>query len=714
MSADDLQARLDQMKAGESLKLDPPRAEFKGPLVIHRAVVIDGQGATIWAAQGPVVSVQTGGVVLRDVNVEVTSRETNLAGEAACALVVAPNQAITLHNVSVRGNVLGLKREEGQWACPRSLALGSLPANAPHEMKMVLSVPVACTIDSEIDGLHVNPRQVQGDNVEVVLRLDPLPAGTRIRGLLKLKTAALIRQINVSGSVVAAANAPSSSTPLWKPDGARQSAAPAPASSTASVPMAPTMSQPIMPQPTTSVPVGTSILVVSQLGDAQFRGIGEAIQHAGSGTRILVRPGIYKESLVLDKRIELVGDGPVSEVVIEAPDSNALRFQAEIAKVRGLTLRTAPGRSGRDRYAVRVLHGQLILEDCDITSDSLACLAVHGPTATPVIRRCKIHHGASVGVLVFDRAEAEFEDCDIFENGLAGLEIRQGGNPTLRGCRIHGGKHVGVLVHTTGRGSFHECDISGNAMANVEIRQGGNPNLRRCKIYDGQSPGVRIHDQGQGTLEDCEIYANTRAGVEVASGGAPVLRRCSIRAGKQSGVLVTKNGQGTFDACDIAGNHLSGVEVRQGSQPALKQCKVHDNQQAGVLVGEKGGGTFEECAITGNGWAGVAIVGEGCPTLRMCKVQDNKLAGIAWRRGSGTVEKCEIAGNALSGVAITEGAHPVVRGCSITGNGDVGVWVHEKGGGAVEDCDLTNNTAGEILLASGAPVRLNRNKLDSN
>ena len=35
MSAINLQDRLDQLGDGETLKLDPPRNEFKGPLVLY-------------------------------------------------------------------------------------------------------------------------------------------------------------------------------------------------------------------------------------------------------------------------------------------------------------------------------------------------------------------------------------------------------------------------------------------------------------------------------------------------------------------------------------------------------------------------------------------------------------------------------------------------------------------------------------------------------
>ena len=44
-----------------------------------------------------------------------------------------------------------------------------------------------------------------------------------------------------------------------------------------------------------------------------------------------------------------------------------------------------------------------------------------------------------------------FEKCDIFENKLAGIEIKGGANPTIVDCIIRDGTTGGVYVHTYGK-----------------------------------------------------------------------------------------------------------------------------------------------------------------------------------------------------------------------------------------------------------------------
>jgi TIR domain len=74
-----------------------------------------------------------------------------------------------------------------------------------------------------------------------------------------------------------------------------------------------------------------------------FTTISAAIAAAQPGDRILVRPGLYREGLVVDKPLEILGDGPVAEIEVEARDASVLAFRAGIGRVANLTLRQVGG-----------------------------------------------------------------------------------------------------------------------------------------------------------------------------------------------------------------------------------------------------------------------------------------------------------------------------------------------------------------------------------
>jgi len=85
------------------------------------------------------------------------------------------------------------------------------------------------------------------------------------------------------------------------------------------------------------------IRVVDPMHRGDHLTITEAIEAANPGDRILVRPGLYQEGLVIDKPLEIIGNGDPGEVVVEARDKDALLFKTTMGRVTNLTLRQMGG-----------------------------------------------------------------------------------------------------------------------------------------------------------------------------------------------------------------------------------------------------------------------------------------------------------------------------------------------------------------------------------
>jgi F-box protein 11 len=244
--------------------------------------------------------------------------------------------------------------------------------------------------------------------------------------------------------------------------------------------------------------------VVDAYERGNFATVSAAIEAAKPGDRILVRPGLYEEGLVVDKPLEILGDGPVSDIEIRARDTNVLRFQANIGRVANLTLRQAGGKG--EWYGVHITQGRLDLEGCDISSRSLACVAIRNG-ADPRLRRNKIHDGKRSGVFVLDGGLGTLEDNDITSN-LSGVSVKSDGNPTLRRNQIHDNKQSGVLVQEGGLGTLEDNDITSNTVSGVSVKSDGNPTVRANRINRNGRTAVWIRDGGRGTLEDNDLTGN--------------------------------------------------------------------------------------------------------------------------------------------------------------------------------------------------------------
>jgi len=263
--------------------------------------------------------------------------------------------------------------------------------------------------------------------------------------------------------------------------------------------------------------------VVDQMHRGDHLTITEAIEAANPGDRILVRPGLYIGGLVIDKPgLEIIGDGNLVDVVVQAAGMDALLFKTTRGRVTNLTLRQM---GGGDWFGVDIAQGQLELEECNITSHGLACVAIHSG-ADPRLRRNRIYNSkGESGVYVYESGQGALEDNEIFGN-IVGVMITTGGNPTLRRNRIYDSKgESGVYVYENGQGVLEDNEIFGNAYAGVEISDGGNPILRRNRINENSHYAVLVYDRGGGTIEDNDLRGNAKGAWNVSSDSEPNLRR---------------------------------------------------------------------------------------------------------------------------------------------------------------------------------------------
>jgi serine/threonine protein kinase len=409
-------------------------------------------------------------------------------------------------------------------------------------------------------------------------------------------------------------------------------------------------------------------LVVAQSGSADCRTIGEALRRVGARGRIAVRPGTYREHLLLNKPVKIVGEGAVADIVVESNEAPCLIFKGD-AVVRGLSLigKMPADDKQQQASAVLVTEGKPTIENCRVTSSG-AGIAVSGIMAAPTIRGTEIHGCGAEGIIVCDDAQCMIDKCDVWGNKESGLAIAKGGNPTVR----------------------------------------------HCTIRDGKAGGILVTDGGLGLIEDCEIFGNRRTNVSVKRYSQPVVRRCKICNSRESaGVTVSEGCAGRFEECDISRNRATGVLIRKGANPTLRRCRIHDQaDQGGLLVLSKGRGVVEECDIFGNKLAGVTIRSGGNPMVRHCRIHDSRAdSGIsAYEGGLGTIEDCEIFGNKLAGVEIKQAGNPTIRRCCIQHNGFYAVNVHDRGQGMLLDCELSGNMYGTANIQGNCPVRKGGNK----
>ncbi|MBI4749099.1 MAG: protein kinase [Acidobacteria bacterium] len=216
------------------------------------------------------------------------------------------------------------------------------------------------------------------------------------------------------------------------------------------------------PEPPPSLPPAGAALTVAADGSGAFKRINDALAKARAGERIVVKPGTYRETILLDKAVELTAEGSPDQTIIESTSGPVLVVQVEKAKVQGFTLNGKAGQNNGGASTVEIKQGRVILDNCRISSDSLVCVAIYGSETTPILQNCTVSNGKASGVGAWDGAQGMIINCDISSNRWAGVVVTKGSRLTIKDSRINQNGLQGIKVDGGGSATVEKCDLTKN------------------------------------------------------------------------------------------------------------------------------------------------------------------------------------------------------------------------------------------------------------
>ncbi len=139
-----------------------PAGEYEGPVVISKPMTLRGSSATVWAKHGSVIVVDSQGVSLDGLRVEIT--EGALSEPAITA-----RYPVYVRDVEVLGTVSGFGVEDGECGIPRAIQLGELSPVEENSFRMTVDIPAPAKIICAASGVRFEPQQLPAGRSEVRL-----------------------------------------------------------------------------------------------------------------------------------------------------------------------------------------------------------------------------------------------------------------------------------------------------------------------------------------------------------------------------------------------------------------------------------------------------------------------------------------------------------------------------------------------------------------
>ncbi len=441
----------------------------------------------------------------------------------------------------------------------------------------------------------------------------------------------------------------------------------------------------VMSASAVAVLLHAATLTVDLNGGADYTDIQSAIDAAGDGGTVLVKPGEYVISAPINfNRLHDPNNPaspPVKDLVVRSEGG------AEVTTIKIGGVRFESGEKSDS-----------VLEGFRFAGNGVSCSG-----SSPTLTNCTISGSFSGGgVACWNNSCPRLIYCTISGNwaieGGGGISCGEKSFPSLINCTISGNLSGYAGWHGESGATIRNCIVWGNkgpwispgtldithSCIEGEAVMPGEGNMNSDPLFCGWSADHRlVNDQRE--LE----AALGEFSLELAS-GSPCIG----------------NGLGGTDmgsrprGCDKQGSLSVKINLAAGTY-ALPLCNLTHRvslQGAGArgtiiqgnVVGLRTGAILSQLTVTGGG--GISVDGES-PEIEDCIISDNGL-GVYCFSGAPVLENCTITRNSNAGIWCRAGAAPIIRDCTISQNLGSGVVCVEPGTSpSLIRCTISANSA---------------------
>lgn len=309
-------------------------------------------------------------------------------------------------------------------------------------------------------------------------------------------------------------------------------------------------------------------LVVTPDGSGDFVSVSEAVDAARHGDTVLVRPGVYRESVEVTKAIEIRGDGERDEIMFEvASDGPAFRLRGVDARIGNLSFVSLPWEDNDERRPVIWVDGG-------------------APTIEDLVAHADVPEE-----FVFVRLYATDQGTVLRGNESSGIiRANRGARALIKGNTLVGETPAGITVERDDT----ELRVEGNTLNFVDAHQ-GSVELVGNDIYGGTDVGLAVEGGGSlGTIEygRCGIVGSDA--LVMTSGQIHDTETAVCRAPSIVGGEIYRNGVGVWSDLGF------GPESQDIPVTTVTGAVIRDND-IGVRTAPYSKIVLEDVELCGNG-----------------------------------------------------------------------------------------------------------------
>jgi hypothetical protein len=262
--------------------------------------------------------------------------------------------------------------------------------------------------------------------------------------------------------------------------------------------------------------------------------VNEACRKANPGDYIIIKEGIYHESLMINKTLTIMGTCSPDRVVI-THDQDVIRLCMDHVvgsiNIAHVTISQTKSRTDQMDCCINIsgkTSASVFIEDCVINGGNGAAIVCNQQDGDITIRSSRISASTGCGIMFsLSSASVSIDDCEVFGHQEQGVVFDKCTSAiiTVTDSHVYNNQSHGLLIKDT----------------NSDISIQGN------EIYENGNGIMIISDTANVMIDKNQIKDHVEQGV-IVQGNAIVVIQNNVATGNQLGNFMLT------DTCEIVGN----------------------------------------------------------------------------------------------------------------------------------------------------------------
>lgn len=413
-----------------------------------------------------------------------------------------------------------------------------------------------------------------------------------------------------------------------------------------------------------------------------YTSIQDAVDAASAGDTVRVHNGIYYEQIVVNKQLNIIGNGSGS-IVSGGKIDTIMRIEADNCLISRLNF-TEKG----DFIEYLPIGGLKILSNYN------------------TIRDCFFFNNNNFGLYLSGSSINLIENCSFVNNHVNGLYLICSNGNTIKNCTTSGHWYDGIYVSSSCNNTILDSMVyySGNGITFLNC---SNSIIENCVCFQNQG-GIVLALCSNFTINNCVAYenldnyyfSNSHHNI-ISKSKAYAANSFSYYYNSGTGMNFDRSNNNTVFQCMIENNSYTGIELYISDENNISDCTVSNNRNLGISLGGADKNLIQDCSLLSDS----DLIGLGDSSENIIEnVHLTSMNGFGCQideSNDNSIRNSTFNGNSTKGVSLLDS-----NSVEIVNNEfyNCGVLMNEGGYGALGGYNISEN------LVNGRPLLYLENK----